>query len=456
LGVVSAQTRSTLLCAALFCAVLLFAFRAAAAPRTLNLEQAVEAVRNNPVARAAVAAQRAAEAQAAEARGARWLHVQLTSFIAPSPEIRCEDAACTRTSPSEVRLAVHGVFGGVKLDVVQPVYTFGKLDAAARAGESAAQMMGALADGVVGDMAVEATRAYFGVELARELARMLEDGERQITKGKETIVERLAKGDADVTVQDRLRVESLLTEVSLRRSEAREKEFTALEGLRALCGKRDVDVAEAALLPIELELAKPDSYWQKARTGSPNLQAAEHGVAALTERTELERARWWPDLAVVGGVMVSGAQGVDDSPSAFANDPFNAQTAQIAAVMRWTVEPAMQGARVTRAEEEQRRGQALLEAARASVEFSVRDAHNRAVEANTRLELARQGEKSARGWVTSVLQADAVGTASARDLADAYLAYFTLHSRLLQSIYDWNLAVSALERAIGGLPGAAP
>jgi outer membrane protein TolC len=43
-----------------------------------------------------------------------------------------------------------------------------------------------------------------------------------------------------------------------------------------------------------------------------------------------------------------------------------------------------------------------------------------------------------------------VGTASARDLADAYLAYFTLRGRVFQSIYEWNLAITALERATGG------
>jgi outer membrane protein TolC len=85
------------------------------------------------------------------------------------------------------------------------------------------------------------------------------------------------------------------------------------------------------------------------------------------------------------------------------------------------------------------------------VEFAVRDAYNRAKEAGARLDTARQGEKSARGWVASVLQADAVGTASARDLADAYLAYFTLRGRVLSSAYEWNVALAALARASGQL-----
>lgn len=448
-------------CAALWralalCLVWLVADTARAEPRRLSLEEVIRAARQNPLARAALAQQAAAEARAAEAHGARFPQIKLTSFIAPSPKIDCDDPACTTTSPTEIRPHIQGVFGGGRLEVLQPLYTFGKLDAAADAGENAARALGFLARGVQSDLAVEATRAYYGVALARELGRMLQDGAEQIAKGRKTLVERLERGSPDVTVQDRLRLDAFATEIGLRASEAREKEATALAGLRALSGQPDADVAEASLVPLERTLGELDAHIERARGQSPELQAAAHGVTALTRRSDLERANWLPDFGIFGAVTLTRAQGVDDPPSAFADDPFNATTAEVAAVLRWTIEPAMQAARVQRAEAERERGQAQLEAARAGVEFAVRDAHNRAREARARLELAQSGERSARGWVTSVLQADAIGTASARDLADAYLAYFTLHGRSLQSIFDWNVAVTTLERATGELAGAQP
>jgi outer membrane protein TolC len=434
---------------AAFCATLLLSELALAAPRRLTLSDAIARARANPVARASIAAHRAALAQVEEARGARWPRAQLISFLAPSPDIRCVDAACTRTSPNDVSLDFKGVFAGARLDVVQPLYTFGKIDAAVLGTTDAAQMSAAVADGVRGDLAVETTRIYFGIELARELGLMLEDGAEQIAKGKQALVVRLEAGDPDVTVQDRLRVESLETEVAIRRSETREKEMSALEGLRALVGDRDAEVMDVALAPIERDLGDVNEHWQRAQTSSPELRAASHGVSALGHRTELEEARWWPDLAVTAGVSVARAQGVDDPPSALANDPFNTTRAELAAVLRWSVEPGMQGARVARARAEEERGGALQAGAIAAVEFAVRDSYNRAVEARARLVAAEQGEKSARGWVASVLQAESVGAASARDLADAYLAYFTLRGRVLQSVYEWNLAVTALDRATG-------
>jgi outer membrane protein TolC len=432
-------------------AVLLSVQLAAAAPKHLKLAEVIAKVRDNPAARAADAEHDAAKAQADEARGARWPRIQITTFLAPSPEINCDNADCTRTSPVDFAPTIRGVFAGARIEALQPLYTFGKLDAAAQAGDNAAALQGALGERVKGDMAVEATRAYYGVAFARDLAAMLDDGSKQIAKGKATLVERLQNGDSEVTVQDRLRIEAFETEVLLRLSEAREREKTALEGLRALCADRDVDIADTSLTATDRQLGPEDAEWKAAQAGSPELQAARYGVAALAKRSELERARWWPDVAVLGAASIARASGIDDPPSAFANDPFNATRAELALVLRWTIEPAMQAARVARTRADQVRGQELAHAARAAVEFAVRDAYNRAQEAGARLDAARQGEKSARGWVASVMQADAVGTASSRDLADAYLAYFTLHSRVLQSAYEWNVALASLERATGKL-----
>ena len=431
--------------------VLLVADLASAAPRRLTLPEVIARARNNPVALAADAERDAVRAQAAEARGARWPRITVTTFVAPSPEINCDNAECTTTSPVDFAPSIQGVFAGARLEVFQPLYTFGKLDAAASAGESAVAMQTALGERVKGDLVVDATRAYFGVAFARDLAAMLEDGAKQIAKGKATLVERLKSGDDEVTVQDRLRLEAFETEVVLRLSEAREREATALEGLRALCADREVDIADATLVATQKDLGTPEAHWQVAQAHSPELGAARHGLAALEQRDALERARWWPDLLVMGGASIARAQGVDDPPSAFANDPFNATRAELALVLRWNIEPAMQAARVDRTQADRVRGQELAKGGRIAVEFAVRDAYNRAREAGARLDAARQGEKSARGWVASVLQADAIGTASARDLADAYLAYFTLHSRVLQSAYEWNVALAALARASGQL-----
>lgn len=422
----------------------------AAAPVRLSLEQAIQRAAQNPLARAAREQRRAAEAQAAEARGARFPRVLVTGFVAPSPDIQCANPECTATSPREVQLDVAGVFGGARLEVVQPVFTFGKLDAAIAATARAVDVQAALSDAVQEDVALETARAYFGLGFAREIAAMLEEGAEQIHEGKQKLVARLERGEPEVTVQDRLRLETLEAELEIRASQVREKEAIALAALRALTGEPAADAELGAFEPVEIELALIDGYLTQARATRAELRAARHGVLALADRADLEQARWFPDLLLAGGASLTRATGVDDAPSAFANDPFNATRAELALLLRWSFD-ASQAARVARARADQSRAEALVEVAERGAEFKVREAYRQALEARARLQAARRGAKSARGWVASVAQADAVGAGSTKDLADAYLAYFTLQSRSIESTYEWNVAIAALGRAAGTL-----
>jgi HAE1 family hydrophobic/amphiphilic exporter-1 len=342
------------------------------------------------------------------------------------------------------------VFGGVQASLTQPIYTFGKLSSIGRAAERAARATGLLEHKVAGDLAHQAAQAYYGVKLARELVWMLEDGMEQIEKAQKTLEERLADGSGDVTVQDRLRLETLVAEVRARLSEAREAEASALAGLRALVDDPAADVDDGLLEAVDYELAaSPDGYVGRARDARPDLRAARLGADSVDALVAFEKSRYWPDLALIAGFNVTGASSVTDPPSAFANDPYNTIGAQLALVLRWKLDPASQPARVARAEAESHRAAALVEAAELGATFEVKRAHARAQQAKRRLEAVASGEKSAKGWVASVLQADAIGTASAKEMADAYVAYFTLRGRVLQSTYDWNVATVALRRAIG-------
>ncbi len=423
---------------------------AEAAPLRLSLAEAIRRARENPLARAARQQEHAAAARAAEARGARWPRLTLNAFVAPSPEIECVNADCTRTSPDEIAPSIGGVFGGARLELAQPLYTFGKLDSAIAAAGYATNVQAALADGVTEDVALETARAYFGVRYAREIEAMLIDGAEQVRKAEETLSERLQKGDPEVTVPDRLRLSTFAAEIQVRLSQAREKGGIALAGLRGLVGDAEADTEQEPFEAVEIELTRVDSHLARARERRAEWRAARAGVQALGARTKLEQARFWPDLLGVGAVSFTRATSVDDPPSAFANDPFNAERAEVALLLRWTFDVA-QWARVDGARAEQARGGALLEAAEAQAEFKVQEAYQQAREARARLEAARLGERSARGWVASVAQADAVGVVSARDFADAYLAYFTLRSRTLESVYEWNFAIAALGRATGTL-----
>lgn len=417
---------------------------APAAPRKLTLEEAIAKTLAGPRARMADGDITAAAARVDEADAARLPRLKATAFGTISPKIECIDPACTETSPKNFAFAFDGVFGGGQLDLTQPLYTFGKIAHARRAARAGLAAQRALADEAAGDLAVDAARAYWGVKLARELGGMLDDGIDEIGKARARMEERTGK-DAP-SIQDKQRVAVLLAEAKVQRAEARSGELAGLAGLRALTGLPGADVDDAPLEAIERALPAAAAATGERR---PQALAARHGAVAAGELAEMARSYYWPDVALVGSALISRAQGVTDPPSAFANDPYNRSGAGLVLALQWTLEPWNVKARAARAGAEATRARALQDLAAAGASFDATTALAEAEAAREKVAAAADGEKAARAWVASVLQADAIGAAESKDLADAYIAWFQMRARWAQAVFQWNVAVVRVGRASG-------
>ncbi len=422
---------------------------------TRTLDEIIAMALRGPKAAMAAADTAGAAARVDEADAARLPRIKATAFATLSPEIRCEDADCIRTDPDEFALRFSGGFFGGSLEVVQPIYTFGKISSARRAARAGVDAQLALEDAAAADLALDATRAYYGLKLARELGYMLDDGIDEIDKAVARLEERETDGSGEVTLQDRLRVQTLLAEARVQRADAGAGEGVALAGLRALTGDETVDIDQDELVETPAPLPTLDELLTRADAGKADLRAARAGASAAAALADFERAQRWPDLAIVGTASITRAQGVDEPPGAFFNDPYNSTSAGVALVLRWQLEPWSTSAKVGRATAAATKARALAALASTGAAFEARSAHAEATAAKARLEAARGGETAARSWVASVLQADAIGASEPKDLADAYIAWFQMRARLMNTIYQWNVAVVRLARAAGELTRAA-
>ncbi|MEJ7602034.1 MAG: TolC family protein [Kofleriaceae bacterium] len=285
-------------------------------------------------------------------------------------------------------------------------------------------------------------RAYWGIKLARELGFMLDDGIEEIAKATARMDERTGK-DA-VSIQDRQRVAVLFAEAKAQRADALAGERQALAGLRALTGVAEADVDDVPLEQVRHTL--PASALGLTR---PQALAAREGARAAQDLADMARAYYFPDLALVGSASIARAQGVEDPPSVFANDPFNRAGLGIVIALQWTIEPWTVKARVDRARAEAGKARAQSELAAIGARYDAETALAEATGALDKVLAATEGEKAGRTWLASVLQADAIGTAEPKDLADAYLAWFQMRARWAQAVFQWNVAVVRLGRAAG-------
>jgi outer membrane protein TolC len=419
---------------------------ALAAPPKLTLEQVTAKALASPRARMAGGDRDAAAARVDEADAARLPKAKLTAFGTISPEIRCLDAACDMTEPKNFALKFSGLFGSAQLDITQPLYTFGKIAHARGAARAGLDAQRALADEAAGDLAVDAARAYWGVKAARELGGMLDDGIDEIAKALGQLDERAGrgKGKPDVSIQDRQRIAVLVAEAKVQRADALQAESEALAGLRALTGIPDADLDDAALAAIDRAIPT-----RAAADHRPQSVAAQTGARAADELTAMAISQYFPDLAVVASGVIASAQGADDPPSVFANDPYNRSGAGLVLGLSWTIEPWTVAAKVARARADAHKAHAQSELASLGARYDADNALADATAAHDKVAAASEGEKAARTWLASVLQAEAIGTAESKDLADAYIAWFQMRARWAQAVFQWNVAVVRLDRAAG-------
>jgi outer membrane protein TolC len=241
----------------------------------------------------------------------------------------------------------------------------------------------------------------------------------------------------------------LLAEAKTQRAEAAQGEAAALTALRAVTALPDADIDDAQLAAIEHQLPAETSVVADAVAKRPQSIAARAGARAADELAGFERAHYLPDIALVGGAVISGAQGVDNPPSAFANDPYRRTGAGAVLGLQWTIEPWNVGARVSRARAEARKAHALSDLANLGARYDADNALIEATAARDKLAITSEGEKAARAWLAAVLQNQAIGTAEARDLADSYVGWFQTRARWAASVFQWNVAVVRLQRATG-------
>jgi outer membrane protein TolC len=272
---------------------------------------------------------------------------------------------------------------------------------------------------------------------------MLEDGIETITKAQANFNDR-----KDVTIQDRQRVAVLLAEAKAQRADAAQAEAQALAGLRAITNTADADIDDAELVAIDQPMLDA-AHVADAAKRRPQSLAAESGARAADELAKSQSAYYFPDLALVGSAFISRAQGVTDPPSAFFNDPYNRSGVGVVLALQWQLEPWTVKARTDRARAEAHKMKAQSTLAALGASYDAQTATSEAKAAKDKVAATTDGEKAARAWLASVLQNEAIGTAEAKDLADAYIAWFQMKARWAQAVYQWNVAVVRVGRATG-------
>jgi outer membrane protein len=415
-----------------------------------------------------VAASRAQETQARARQGqveaARF--PQLTVMLGAGPALKARlvaDSAIQSTESAYGDLGFDDLtlaFGG-RFELIQPLYTFGKIDKRHEAASHEIRARSAQTEMTRADVAMKVAELYETMLFARELERFFDDTAYRLTRILDDTKAALDT-EPSVSEQDVLRLEAALGTVQLGLNQARAGVNQTRAGLIAYLGlpnDTDLQPKEATLEPLASLGPDGKALDQKALIARaleqrPELRALREGQAAFDKVAEAEQADNLPDVFAMAFVSGAYTPGRDLIDTRFYADPLNQLVPGALLGVRWQYQHGMANRRadVSRAQA------AELGRTRDWASLGVPAEVTRALEDLRRstadIAAAEPALQQAKAWMVRASADYGVGLGSSRDVTDAASAYAQLRIALLSAILRHNIALAELAKATGTL--AAP
>lgn len=428
-----------------------------AASETLTRGSAVRrALQQNPQIAAARAQEAQAEARKGQAESARYPQLTVTLGIGPSLQADLvPDTAIQSTENAYGDVAFNdlsAVFGG-QVELLQPLYTFGKIDKREEAAEHEIRARQAQTQMTRAEIAMQVAELYETLLFAREVERFFDETMHWLTRTLED-TRRSLETDPSLSEQDVLRLETALGAVHLGLNQARAGVRQASAGLAAYLalpkGAR-VEPKEASLELLPHGALDEAALIRLALQKRPEIRALQQGQAAFEKLAEAEQADDLPDffaLAFASGAYTPGRDVVD---TRYYSDPLNHFVPGALVGVRWRYQAgtATRRADVTRAmasELARTKDWAML-----GLPAEVTKAYEDLQRAKLDVEQTDEAVKKAKKWVVRASADFAIGLGNTRDVTEASSAYTQLRVAYFAAKFRHNVALASLAKATGTL-----
>jgi len=420
---------------------------AAPRPRPMSLKRCLEmAVLNYPKVQEARARLAQKSAQLDQAFTSPYSDFTMTGGIGPAPTLRGTaiyspdtDKALSKSMGLAWQLNVNGVI---------PLWTFGKITNLWDAARAQVHVGEFEVKKEQNDVKVGVRRAYYGVQLARDALALVHEATSRVDKYLVRLEKKVNDGDGDDI--DLLKLKMYRADLEARESEARRQEAVALAGLRFLTGGGpEADVADEPLHQNSHRLGPINRYLSAARLYRPEVNMARAGVLAREAQARIERAKFFPDLALGLNFGYSAAPEIEDQKNPFVKDAANYLYYGAALSFRYKLDFFPQSARLAQANAQLEEQRATERYALGGVGTEVEVAFREAEDAARRLDAYSRAASYAKQWLVQIQEGIDVGTYDDQDVVDPAREYATKRFLQMNATFDYNVALAKLAQASG-------
>ena len=437
---------------------------AAEAP-TFNLPRLITmALEYSPEVKATKSEVRFAQELQAEAKGYYFPQVDATIIGGVVPNARRPYTDGRNILYPDPSNKLHGinVFGRLDLSVVQPLYAFGKIAYRERAAEKYVKVKEAGVDAKRGEVIQRVAEAYYGLVLAEQGKDAVREARSYLSDTRDRITRLLAINSPNVKETDRYRLSMYEGGVEKFAAQAEEGAKVAYLALKAMIG---YGPGQEFQVPQELPnpAGAPGTLDQHIRTAlelRPEFTQLKEGLVARQLLVDAARADQYPTFfAAVMGAL-AGAPGRQTTRDPYSYDFFNQAYAFPVVGLKWHLDFGITKAKIRQAQAELEQLQHNQKAAIMGIPVEVAQAYGKVQENYKGAVGMEKAYVNARRWLITAFSNFDMGLGKMEDIFQAFEKYGFFRGDYLMSLYQYNLAVSQLDKATGAyrrtLAAAAP
>ena len=434
----------------------------AAQAMTVNLEQATQMALNaDPRIEEQRANVAAAQALIERVDGEGGIRASLNLYAGLAPKARdgiFTNGTNTCPAGQDCTLRSDGmklndgitVSAGIMASIIQPLYTFGKLENYRTAAQYNKMFKSEEVALAKGQTWLTVRRAYYGYLTARDTRQFLVGVRQQLADTEGPLTKKAEAGKSPM--RDVYALQNGLGQLDRYIAEAKGVEAIALDGLKTIIGvpiKDDLSVADGHIEPVALPAGNLQQFAAQALDDRPEMKMAQNGLAALRAYVAARKADYYPDL--YAGVILAGqyTPGRDRIDNPYLYDPLNTGFATPVLGLKWDFNPGVLRANVSDAEAQLQGAVAKAQLAQIGIPYQVSEAYHGAESLKQQVAALDKARAASRRWMISSFLDFQAGLVDGGVLALAVAGNTQTQVDYLRAINDYNMKVAELKLATG-------
>ncbi len=425
-------------------------------PRVLSLAQCEElALQHSTTVSEATANLERARLRRAQASHARYVpEFSLRNIWGLIPRARGEftETGVLVSPDTAAGLSDLRYFTQVDLDIVQPLWTFGRLTGLTKAAKLGVRAGEADLEAKQADVLLQVRELYWGIALGYELLGASEDALAEIEKARTQLQEKLDSGSDEVSQTDLFKFQLFEYEVAKRHRETQERIEVGRSALSAAIGldpTLPIDIASKKLEPQRVAIDSLSVYLAVALAHRPELARFRAGLDARSIMIGVSRSEYLPQFFLAAQLKYNFAKDRFDSNNPFVYNPTNFFRRGATLGFSWNLNFWRSRDKVRLAQLDYESMAEREPAILSGITLEVTKAYLALRRAEANLLEGEAALKASDNWLRAESQTYDMGVGDIKELIDAFRANGTMKAEQLQNIFEYNRALARLSHAVG-------